>query len=481
MIWILYKNMIILFSAVLLNFILGTIIYIVWKLLGKFAENKGYVEINYWIWKIVLLAFLCPVGMVLLFEIKKRGLYGFDFWYTNKIRILLTVLGIVWFIGSVIWAFIYMKKIHQMHKMLQLGKKCQSEIIKKEQQVCNELGIKNNIDIVKQEEIKIPMAYGIFHRRIILPEIEYSAEEIDIILYHELIHHKHHDLLWKAIFMMAHIIYWFHPGMKDLIRQLDQWGEAYCDRTASYYIESMNTYFNVIIDIATEEKECNTYCMGLCENSELLVLRMKRMQFYLKQKPLKRITAISLILIIFGISSITVAASVIGFAKGYVYVADQTMDEESVIETGKVIDLKIERKEKLRNQKRKGIKTIRRGMIIPDVNDAKIVDIKLKAKERIETKKKYINKKKGKEIEISIGTEDQTSEQIAIGVIEPNGRERYVEEDKNLWHGFKINKSGNYIIFIENYGEKDVDIGGYLAVNPYITKEEDEKFEKSNQ
>ena len=266
-----------LFSAVLLNFILGTIIYIIWKLLGRLAESKGYVEINYWIWKIVLLAFLCPVGIIVLFGIKKKGLYGFDFWYANKIRILLTVLGIVWFIGSVIRAFIYMKKMHQMHKMLQKGRKCQPEIIKKKQQICCELGQKNNIDIVKHKEIKIPMAYGIFHRRIVLPEIEYSEEEIDIILHHELIHHKHHDLLWKAIFMMVHITYWFHPGMKDLIRQLDQWGEAYCDRTASYYIESMKTYFNVIIDIATEEKECNTYCMGLCENSELLVLRMKRM------------------------------------------------------------------------------------------------------------------------------------------------------------------------------------------------------------
>ena len=70
-----------------------------------------------------------------------------------------------------------------------------------------------------------------------------------------MIHHKHHDLLWKAIFMMVHITYWFHPGMKDLIRQLDQWGEAYCDRTASYYIESMKTYFNVIIDITTDATE----------------------------------------------------------------------------------------------------------------------------------------------------------------------------------------------------------------------------------
>ena len=98
-------------------------------------------------------------------------------------------------------------------------------------------------------------------------------------------------------------------------------------------------------------------------------------------------------------------------------------------------------------------------------------------------KKKYIDKKKGKEIEISVSTgleEDHVSKKIAIGIIEPNGKERYIEEGRNLWHGFKINKSGDYVIFIENYGEKDVDISGYCSVNPYITKEEDKKFEESN-
>ena len=128
------------------------------------------------------------------------------------------------------------------------------------------------------------------------------------------------------------------------------------------------------------------------------------------------------------------AASTIGFAKGYVYVADQTMDEESVIETEKVIDYKIDRKEKIRSQKREGIEVIKQGAIIPDVNDAGILDLKLKAKERIETKKKYIDKKKGKEIEISVSTgleEDHVSKKIAIGIIEPNGKERYIEEGRN--------------------------------------------------
>ena len=120
---------------------------------------------------------------------------------------------------------------------------------------------------------------------------------------------------------------------------------------------------------------------------------------------------------------------------------------------------------------------------MPKVNNPGIIDIKIKPKERIITKKLYVNREDIKEIEISVSTEvgDNPSDKIAIGIIDSKNKERYVQDDANLWHGFKIKKDGNYRIFIENYGEQAVDIGGYLAVNPYITKEEDEKFEKSNQ
>ena len=211
---------------------------------------------------------------------------------------------------------------------------------------------------------------------------------------------------------------------------------------------------------------------------------MKRMQSYLNKKPLKRITAVSLMLIIFGISSITVAASTIGFAKGYVYVADQTMDEESVIETEKVIDYKIDRKEKIRSQKREGIEVIKQGAIIPDVNDAGILDLKLKAKERIETKKKYIDKKKGKEIEISllVDTDNEKDKtKVSIGIIDEKNRERFIQStDANLWHGFEIKESGVYKAYIENDGSEEIEISGYYALNPYVTLEEKEKNEEND-
>ena len=65
------------------------------------------------------------------------------------------------------------------------------------------------------------------------------------------------------------------------------------------------------------------------------------------------------------------------------------MDEESVIETENVIDYKIDRKEKIRSQKREGIEVIKQGAIIPDVNDAGILDLKLKIFNKLISKCAY--------------------------------------------------------------------------------------------
>ena len=62
------------------------------------------------------------------------------------------------------------------------------------------------------------------------------------------------------------------------------------------------------------------------------------------------------------------------------------MDEESEIETGEVIDYKIEREEKIRNHANTKTNKITTSEIMPKVNNPGIIDIKIKPKERIVTK-----------------------------------------------------------------------------------------------
>ena len=45
------------------------------------------------------------------------------------------------------------------------------------------------------------------------------------------------------------------------------------------------------------------------------------------------------------------------------------------------------------------------------------------------------------------------------------------------WEGHSDKIKNNWISKVK---QEDVDISGYCSVNPYITKEEDKKFEESN-
>lgn len=43
------------FAWIILATFLGTTMYLFWKVVEKFVEKCGYVDINYFIWKIVIL------------------------------------------------------------------------------------------------------------------------------------------------------------------------------------------------------------------------------------------------------------------------------------------------------------------------------------------------------------------------------------------------------------------------------------------
>ena len=73
------------FAWIILATFLGTIMYLFWKVVGKFVEKCGYVDINYFIWKIVILSFVIPFSFMYIKKIEKIGMYGFDFYNTKLI------------------------------------------------------------------------------------------------------------------------------------------------------------------------------------------------------------------------------------------------------------------------------------------------------------------------------------------------------------------------------------------------------------
>ncbi len=103
-------------------------------------------------------------------------------------------------------------------------------------------------------------------------------------------------------------------------------------------------------------------------------------------------------------------------------------------------------------------------------NDGKPFTWKIKPKERIETKEGHLKKGTYVHIAACMGFEEEHPEtHIAIGIVDEDGEETYIENGVNLVSHLKVKKDGRYRVFLENLGAKKAIAGGHYMV---ITEEE---------
>lgn len=458
-------------TYLILSLLTGTVLYIVWKVIDHWIEKRGYVDINYWIWKIVLLAFLCPIPFGVILKMRKKGLYGFSFWETKTINIVIAILCSIWITGIIMYTVKYIRKHVKVHKMISKTGYEDSELTDKIEEYCSKLQIHRNVKVVNLEFMEIPMVYGLLNPKILMPKKKYSEQELEIILLHELVHHKHHDLFWKQLFQIIRCIYWFHPAMKDILKQLDQWGETSCDMTVSKNIKSVKEYFRVIIEMAVDKPEYDMYMAGLCEGTENIKLRMLRMKAYMSKKPLRRMVSVGVMLGIAGVSTVTVMASSVGVARGYTYITAETGENKNAAKNISMEE-KTEKSKKIENDNNKTKKLKEK---LSKRNKMVAFEYKLGAKKRLESQKIYIKKGTFVELAVSSGTEgDGDSKDIEVGIINEDRNARYIDNGWDLIHNFKINKTGCYRIYIENYGDEIIQLAGMCSL------ETEEKLNEEN-
>ena len=210
---------------------------------------------------------------------------------------------------------------------------------------------------------------------------------------------------------------------------------------------------------------------GLCEGTENIKLRMLRMKAYMSKKPLRRMVSVGVMLGIAGVSTATVMASSVGVARGYSYIADETVEDKNA---GKDIPIE-EKSEKNKKIKDDNNKIIKLKEKISQKNNMVAFEYKLEAENRIESQKVYIKKGTFVEFAVSSGKEeDGDSKDMEVGIIDEDKNARYIDNRCDLIHNFKINKTGYYRIYIENYGDKIIQLAGICSL------ETEEKLNEEN-
>lgn len=166
-------------------------------------------------------------------------------------------------------------------------------------------------------------------------------------------------------------------------------------------------------------------------------------------------------------SSVTVFASTKGFVSGYEWAAEKTADTEAEITIYKTDPEEAQRKVRVHQVKQI---TTKKQRLKPGLIKSVIWDVR--SGRRIQTKKSYLEEGDTIDIVIGVETEDDHEERgVEIGILDDEGKERYIEKKNGFNHVFKIRKSGYYWLYMENKSKREVTFFGAYSVH---AKDEEE-------
>jgi len=144
-----------------------------------------------------------------------------------------------------------------------------------------------NIRVYKTDCVTLPMTIGILSKRIYVPIMwdSWPQEHRKMAILHEMNHINRHDGLISGLQMVAQAVYFFHPLVWLLNRQIDEIREMACDEVAAQdWGNSTVKYSSFLVEVAENmvrsQVDCPTLNGLLKKKKELL----NRIQYLLEDK-----------------------------------------------------------------------------------------------------------------------------------------------------------------------------------------------------
>lgn len=132
----------------------------------------------------------------------------------NKAGItMLDIAALVWIIGSLIFLSVhlisyslYKRQVIKKGRMIK-----ESRVLSQMFQLKHQLHIKRTVCVMEYYKAESPMIIGFINPVLVLPEEQYTSEDLFFILKHELVHFKRGDVYLKLLFVTANAVHWFNP------------------------------------------------------------------------------------------------------------------------------------------------------------------------------------------------------------------------------------------------------------------------------
>ncbi|MGM0213552.1 M56 family metallopeptidase [Enterococcus sp. AZ109] len=122
-------------------------------------------------------------------------------------------------------------------------------------QMLSEMGSSTNIKMVRCTCIATPMLVQLDEPTILLPDEDYSPEELALILQHEEIHFLRKDWLLRGVMIFAVALHWFNPLVYVLAHQMTKWCEISCDEQVTKDLSRAERYKYADIILKTVRRQ----------------------------------------------------------------------------------------------------------------------------------------------------------------------------------------------------------------------------------
>lgn len=437
----------------MLNALTGSCVFICFKLLEKLLEKRGLIKTSVRLLRFVILSFLIPIVFVSL-------IYAYDdnvtFAQDDPLPYVFGVLLLIWAVG---WgkALIHSIQIHKRLKyLINTACMCEKEVVDTKEIWRKKLKIRQKIEVKYSYTIATPIICRVLKPVILLPARDYSREELDVIFVHELMHCKHKDILWKQLCAFTCIVFWWNPLIQRFVYVVDSWNESYCDYAVTQVLKNKKQYFTTVCRLGIQPFQKGTYlCAALYEDKNQLktrIYRIKAMQDTNKKAAAQISVVMILLLVSFG--------SVVLITQGYhrIYMSTIMMlgdiQQEIYLKEGgaetRDIIMNLKEYDHIRWNKKLPVVKMKENIKKGNYN---AFFQKLKSQNRMESNWIYL--KKGEIVSFNLqDMQDETLNKrdtdFISGIMDVNGRERYVMASSQILHDFEIQKKGRYKFFIEN-------------------------------
>lgn len=473
--------------AVLISSVTSTLLLSIWKKLQGFFIRTD-PKMIYTILRFICITYMLPFGYVIVLFTYRVWLQGelpmwkMVFLHTDFIAIIIYAVVVIWFV-----------KAYREGKKQYIGKKnllrmlednipiVEDEIFFAFEKVCSRLNIRpNKVALFKNPLTDTPLIVNARRPQIVLPEQDYTQEELELIFYHELSHYMHHDLIYKSVASVICIIHCINPFVNDLQDSVEFWSECMADVSAlelSGNLPYAREYYDQILSIVSNESKPETdkyFFSALCKDAqEAIIMRINFLTQYQHSKfPSKIVTALLAVLFVsISISTAFVSGKVVAGVYNLVY----RHTEVKTNETGNIaLDKQVEytcREEDLAIDSIKSVISLKEEVEID--GGYKFEDSML------ETNTRYLScsyrVKAGHKIRVCI-TIMPSVKSYLLGIIDEDGNARYIKGTGSLEHIFSITKDSSYCVFIQNNCVDGTDL--YVKEHFYFQNKDDkEKIE----